>query len=100
MTGGGETQARSLARSLSAAGTPVTVVTRRWDPLQPGLALVDGSPVRRVGPSGGGHLKKWGLALTALAPIVAHRRSHPVLLVCGFRVLGIPATLVGRGDSR
>jgi glycosyltransferase involved in cell wall biosynthesis/folate-dependent phosphoribosylglycinamide formyltransferase PurN len=96
MVGGGENQARTLSASLAAAGVPVSVVTRRWDPMQPGLARVDASLVHRVGPSGRGHLKKWGLAVTALSPILAHRQTHPVLIVNGFRVLGIPATLAAR----
>lgn len=96
MVGGGENQARSLAASLGTAGVDVTVVTRRWDPLQPALALVDGHPVRRIGPTGPGHLKKWGLAFTAWPVIFESRRSHPVLLVNGFRVLGIPAAVAGR----
>ncbi len=96
MVGGGENQARTLCASLAEAGVPVTVVTRRWDPMQPGLARVDTSLVHRVGPSGRGHLKKWGLAFTAMSPILAHRHSHRVLIVNGFRVLGIPATLAAR----
>jgi hypothetical protein len=96
MVGGGENQARTLCASLAEAGVPVTVVTRRWDPMQPGVARVDTSLVHRVGPSGRGHLKKWGLAFTAMSPILAHRHSHRVLIVNGFRVLGIPATLAAR----
>ena len=96
MVGGGENQARALAGSLESAGTPVIVVTRRWETLQPSIARVDASCVHRIGPSGRGHLKKWGLALTALGPIRAHRRTHRVLVVNGFRVLGIPAVITAR----
>jgi glycosyltransferase involved in cell wall biosynthesis len=96
MVGGGENQARALAASLETKSAPVTVVTRRWETLQPGVARVDESLVHRVGPTGRGHLKKWGLALTALGPILHHRRTHRVLVVNGFRVLGIPAVLAGR----
>jgi glycosyltransferase involved in cell wall biosynthesis/folate-dependent phosphoribosylglycinamide formyltransferase PurN len=96
MVGGGESQARSLARSLSSAGVPVTIITRRWDPVQPALALVDGIPVRRTGPSGPGHLKKWGLVFTLVPPILDSRQVNGVFLVCGFRVMGIPATILGR----
>ncbi len=96
MVGGGENQARALAASLTDAGVSVSIVTRRWDPMQPSLARVDESYVHRVGPSGSGHLKKWGLAFTALAPIFANRHTHRVLVANGFRVLGIPATLAAR----
>jgi glycosyltransferase involved in cell wall biosynthesis len=96
MVGGGETQARALAAELARSGRPVTVLTRRWDPEAPAHARVDGNRVVRVGPAGTGHLKKWGLALTVVPEILAHRRTHPHLVVCGFRVLGIPAVALGR----
>jgi len=96
MIGGGETQARALAASLGAVGVPVTVVSRRWDPEGPAVGLVDDVPVHRLPPAGPGHLRKWGLALSARRPIREHRHSHPVLLVSGFRVLGIPAVLAAR----
>lgn len=99
MVGGGETQARGLASELSGAGLPVRVVTRRWDPERPALGRVDGIPVHRLGPAGQGHLRKWGLAWTARGPIREHRKTHPVLLVSGFRVLGIPAVAAGRRNG-
>jgi hypothetical protein len=51
-------------------------------------------PVHRVGPAGGGHLRKWGLVFTALVALVRLRKHYDAMLVCGFRVLGIPAMLV------
>jgi glycosyltransferase involved in cell wall biosynthesis/folate-dependent phosphoribosylglycinamide formyltransferase PurN len=93
MKGGGENQARALATSVSKAGMDVRVITRRWDPLLPALALVDGNFVHRIGPTGSGHLKKWGLAWTAFPQVLAQRHRRPVLIVNGYRVLGIPATL-------
>jgi glycosyltransferase involved in cell wall biosynthesis len=96
MVGGGETQARAVAAALDEAGVPVTVLTRRWDVGQPALGRVDGIPVHRLPPVGPGHLKKWGLVLSARRAIQEHRRTHPVLLVSGFRVLGIPAVRAAR----
>jgi glycosyltransferase involved in cell wall biosynthesis/folate-dependent phosphoribosylglycinamide formyltransferase PurN len=96
MVGGGENQARALAAALESKSTPVTVITRSWEPLQARVARVDQSLIRRVGPTGRGHLKKWGLALTGLGPILAHRHTHRVLVVNGFRVLGIPAIIGAR----
>lgn len=95
MLGGGENQARQLARCVSAARDPVTVVTRRWDHLQPRVALVDGIQVRRIAPAGSGHLKKWGLALTLIPQLIRYRADHGTALVCGFRVMGIPVALLG-----
>jgi glycosyltransferase involved in cell wall biosynthesis len=94
VTGGGETQARTLAEGLGAAGVPVRIITRRSDGALARIETVGGVPVHRVGPSGRGHLRKWGMVLTALAQLVRLRRHYDALLVCGFRVLGIPAMLV------
>ena len=57
---------------------------------------MDGVEVRRLGPSGRAHLNKWGLCLTALAELVRRRREFDSMLVCGYRVLGIPAMTVSR----
>jgi glycosyltransferase involved in cell wall biosynthesis len=94
VTGGGETQARSLAEGLRANGHSVHLLTRRSDAAFAARDTVDGIPVHRLGPAGRGHLRKWGLVFTALVALVRLRKDYDVLLVCGFRVLGIPAMLV------
>jgi len=94
VTGGGETQARALAEGLRAAGATVNLVTRRSDAALAASELVGGVPVHRVGPAGGSHLRKWGLVFTALVALIRLRRQYNVMLVCGYRVLGIPAMLV------
>jgi glycosyltransferase involved in cell wall biosynthesis len=95
VTGGGETQARSLAAGLIGEGVGVHLVTRRSDAALAAEERIGGIPVHRIGPSGPGHLRKWGLACTALAPLLRLRREYDVMLVCGYRVMGIPALLVG-----
>jgi len=97
--GGGETQARALAASLRDAGVPVRIVTRRWDPAWPELELVDGLPVHRVGPTGRGHLRKWGLVRSTRPLLARFAANHPFVVVNGFRVLGIPALLARRGRN-
>jgi glycosyltransferase involved in cell wall biosynthesis len=92
-TGGGETQARTLAEGLRAAGRSVHLITRRSDAAQPASEHVGGVPVHRVAPAGRGQLRKWGLVVTALIELVRLRRECDVLLVCGYRILGIPALL-------
>jgi glycosyltransferase involved in cell wall biosynthesis len=94
VTGGGETQARALAEGLQAAGIAVHLVTRRSDAALPGHERVGGVPVHRLGPKGRGHLRKWGLVFTAFGALMRLRKQHQVMLVCGFRVLGIPSMLV------
>ena len=93
VTGGGETQARSLAEGLAAEGMRVHVITRRSDAALAPVDTVGGVPVHRVGPAGPGQLKKWGLVFTGLVELARLRKRYDVLLVCGFRVLGIPAML-------
>ncbi len=94
--GGGETQARLLAESLVERGFPVTVVTRRSKPSLPRREGVGGVPVRRIPPAGRGRLRKWGLLATAGPALLRLGGRCDVVLVCGFRILGLPAILTGR----
>lgn len=93
VTGGGETQARVLASGLAASGATVQVVTRRSDKSLPRREYL--GPVRlwRVSPSGAGQFRKWGLVITALIILLRLRHTYDVILVCGFRILGIPAVI-------
>ena len=94
--GGGERQAAVLGRGLTNRGHGVALLTRRS---RPGLAddeLSDGIHVIRVGPSGPGRGRKWGLLVTALAALLRLRRSYDVVLVSGFRILAVPALIAGR----
>jgi glycosyltransferase involved in cell wall biosynthesis len=96
LTGGGETQARALAVGLARRGFDVTLMTRRIDRQLPRVSSMDGVTVRRLGPTGAAHLKKWGLCLTALVELIRRRDDFHVILVCGYRVLGIPAMIASR----
>jgi glycosyltransferase involved in cell wall biosynthesis len=93
VTGGGETQARALAEGLQAAGMTVHLVTRRSDKSLPAREVVAGVPVYRLAPAGPGQFRKWGMLVTALPELIRLRRHYDVILVCGFRVLGVPALL-------
>jgi glycosyltransferase involved in cell wall biosynthesis len=95
VTGGGETQARVLAEGLRAAGVAVRLITRRSDAALAAREILGGVPVHRTGPVGGGHLRKWGMVGTAFVELLKYRAHYDVMLVCGFRVLGIPALLAG-----
>lgn len=96
LTGGGETQARVLAGGLARRGFHVTLITRRTDRQLPRVSNLDGITVRRLGPAGAAHLRKWGLCVTALIELLRRRNEFDVIVVCGYRVLGIPAMTASR----
>ena len=93
VTGGGETQARVLASGLAALGAAVQVITRRSDKMSPRRDCLGPVLLWRVSPTGAGQLKKWGLVITALIMLLRLRRSYDAIVVCGFRILGIPAVI-------
>lgn len=94
--GGGESQARALATGLGGHGIATRVVTRRSDAAFAAREMIDGIAVRRLGPVGPGRLKKWAMLPGLFLELMRAARSEDVLLVCGFRVLGIAATLAGQ----
>jgi len=93
VTGGGETQARALAEGLQAAGLVVHLITRRSDKSLPAREIMGGVPVCRLAPAGPGQLRKWGMVVTAFLELMRLRGRYDVILVCGFRILGVPALL-------
>lgn len=107
--GGGETQARTMADAFIARGHEVVIVTRRSRPELPRRQSMGHLDVIRVGPQGPGRWKKWGLLANAFPAIRSAARDADVVLVSGFRILGLPAVLASRlrgvpcllkGDSR
>jgi glycosyltransferase involved in cell wall biosynthesis len=96
VTGGGETQARLLAEGLCAGGHEVLLVTRRSDARLPGEDRLGSVAVKRVWPSGRGQLRKWCLVLSCLPVLLRMRRRYDLVLVSGFRILGIPAMIASR----
>jgi glycosyltransferase involved in cell wall biosynthesis len=93
VTGGGETQARVLASGLAAAGAAVQVITRQSDKLLPRRDTLGPVRLMRLSPGGPGQLKKWGLLVTALIMLLRSRHSYDVMVVCGYRILGIPSII-------
>ena len=94
--GGGERQAAVLGAGLKRRGHEVMLLTRHS---RPGLAdeeSIDGMPVVRVGPSGPGRRRKWGLLFTVLPALLRLRLRYDVVLVSGFRILAVPALLAHR----
>lgn len=96
VTGGGETQARVLAAGFTRNGSTVHVLTRRTGSRQAKKEELDGAVVWRLSPTGPGHLKKWGLVITAFAKLWRLRHDYDVILVAGYRVMGIPSVIAAR----
>lgn len=96
VTGGGETQARVLATGLATSGQVVQVITRRVDKALPAREWMGSVRLWRLPPGGPGQLKKWGLIISAFWRLLRLTRSYDVIIVCGFRVLGVPSVLAAR----
>jgi glycosyltransferase involved in cell wall biosynthesis len=94
--GGGETQARLLAESLVKMGHKVIVLTRRTDPGLAKTERIGEVDVYRLPPIGQQHLKKWGLLISAVPLLFRLRQQYDVILVSGFRVIGIGAVIVSK----
>jgi glycosyltransferase involved in cell wall biosynthesis len=96
VVGGGETQARTLAKGLRENGLDAIILTRRSDTGFMHEEQIDGIPVYRLPPTGKHHLKKWGLLLTSLQTLIRLRRDYDLIFVSGFRILGLPAVIVSK----
>jgi glycosyltransferase involved in cell wall biosynthesis len=94
--GGGERQAALLAHGLLRRGHQVTLLTRRSRSDSPAEAVIDGLRILRLPPVGPGRHVRWRLQLRALPEFVRRRREYDVLLISGYRALGIPGLMAGR----
>lgn len=94
--GGGETQAQALAEGLVANGFTVVVLTRCSDRSMKRIEQFGEVTVYRLPPVGPQHLKKWGLLITSLPTLIKLRRQYDLILVSGFRVIGIAAVLISK----
>jgi glycosyltransferase involved in cell wall biosynthesis len=91
--GGGERQARLLAQGLAARGHEVTIVARRSRAGTRRRDLDGQVQVLRLPPTGRGRWRKWLLVLPAFGALLWRRRRYDIVLVAGFRWLGIAAML-------
>ncbi|MDX1436535.1 MAG: glycosyltransferase family 4 protein [Anaerolineales bacterium] len=96
VVGGGETQARLLAEGLVARGHSVLIVTRRSDPGLKNIERYGQVAVHRLGFSGNGQLKKWGLLLSTIPALIRLRGEYDWVFVSGFRIVGPAAVLVSK----
>jgi glycosyltransferase involved in cell wall biosynthesis len=96
VVGGGETQAQALAEGLVANGLDVIVLTRRSDPSFKKTEQYGQVTVHRLPPAGSQHLKKWGLLVTSLPVLIKLRRRYDLILVSGFRIVGMTAVMISK----
>ncbi len=97
VVGGVEIHARQLVRYLHAHGFGVEVVTKRVDRADAARALIDGVPVRRIGPIGPRRSAgKWLLIPGVAARLAAARARYDVIVCVDYRGIGVAAVLVGR----
>ena len=95
VVGGGEKQAELLATDLAARGINVRIVTRRSDAELPENENLDGVVVRRISPVGSGPLRRWLMVLSSVRTLTSIRGEYDVILVSGFKALGLAGVLVG-----
>lgn len=96
IVGGGETQSRITAEDLVARGFEVMIVTRQSHSELKTYEEIGAIRVHRVPPQGKGHLKRWTMIKNVLPLLIKKRHEFDVVLVCGYRALGIPAVLVSQ----
>ncbi|HZT76641.1 MAG TPA: glycosyltransferase family 4 protein [Vicinamibacterales bacterium] len=101
VVGGVEAHARQLVRYLHTHGFGVEVVTKRVGREDARRALIDGVPVRRIGPVGQRRGSGKWLMLPALAAKLAATHARYDVIVCvDYRGIGVAAVLVGRAFGR
>lgn len=93
--GGGETQAAMLAEGLVCRGHEVTLLGRHSIP-ETAREEQMGYRVLRVAPTGRGRWRKWGLLLTLPRFLPRLLDDIDVLVVSGFRLIGLPAVRAAR----
>jgi glycosyltransferase involved in cell wall biosynthesis len=98
--GGGERQAALLARGLQRRGHTVTVLTRRSRAESPAEAVEAGVRIVRIPPVGPGRRVRWGLALRMMPALHRLRSDYDIVLVSGYRALGLPVLVAGRYLNR
>ena len=94
--GGGERQASLLAHGLLRRGHQVTLLTRRSRSELPEEVVDNGLRILRLPPVGAGRGVRWKLQMRALPEFVRRRREYDVLLISGYKALGLPGLMAGR----
>jgi len=94
--GGMETQAHLINSVFADNDLDVTVITRRIESSFKKIENINGVVVKRIPPKGFGHLKRWVMMITTLPYLFFGIKKYDIILVSGFRTLGIPAILISK----
>jgi glycosyltransferase involved in cell wall biosynthesis len=94
--GGGEIQGQALVEGLLARGVQSVVVTLRTRPDLPPREQFQGYEVHRVGLG----RSRWKGSSPAYRKLMELRAEYDLIYVAGFRVLGVPAVLLGKLRSK
>jgi glycosyltransferase involved in cell wall biosynthesis len=94
--GGGETQSRITAEDLIVRGFEVMVITRQSDISLKTFEKMGDIRIYRVPPQGKGHLKRWLMMAPLMALLIKHRHEFDIVLVSGYRAIGIVAVLISQ----
>jgi glycosyltransferase involved in cell wall biosynthesis len=96
IVGGGEKQAQSLAEDLVRQGLPTTVVTRRTEEALATQEMMNGVSIVRIPPVGRTRAARWLMLVSSFLALARTRREYDVILVSGFKALGVSAVIVGK----
>jgi glycosyltransferase involved in cell wall biosynthesis len=96
VVGGMETAALNLSACLTKAGIPVFFITRKTSGDLPSTDTVEGLIVYRAPPALRNSRARWLLVLTCIPALIRHRKEYDIILVPGFRALGISAVIMGK----
>jgi glycosyltransferase involved in cell wall biosynthesis len=94
--GGGEVQVKLLGETFSSQGVPVIVLTRQTSRDHNRHETMFGIAVFRVGPTGKSPSRKWGMLVSVFPTLIGKRSEYDIILVSGFRILGIPAVIASK----
>lgn len=98
--GGAENQLRQLAQRLTATGTEVEILTRRWSPTHAPIEEIDGVLVRRIGIPGASALSTAFYVLCLAWSLVRRGGRFDVLHAHGAIKLGALTALAARRAGR
>jgi glycosyltransferase involved in cell wall biosynthesis len=96
LTGGGESQTRTLAKNLLARKFPVIIITRRCSESLKEIDSVDGVAVYRISPVGAGRFTRWHMLFWSFLALARLRRQYDLVFVSGFKALGLSAVLAAK----
>lgn len=96
VVGGMETQALNMCASFKNRGLPTLVVTRRPEKELADFEEVEGTPIYRCRPLGASSRKRWALVFSCLPTLFKLRKEYDIILVPGFRALGLSAVIMGK----